>query len=338
MGGDPAGAVSYQKPDVARPLPVAGQSVTACVRRGEKTGERGKCLTCKGDKYTDLFACSLHGTCHRDSLNVPGVRACRSCPDRQSGAVPPALDDARPTLLPRRNLLFHMHPVAGSNWRWHAEQLRKRLPLFDGKVVVAVTTGPTLDSPEEVSGELGDRSGVEIIPVPNAPKLREVATFLPLFERLTADPNEVTLYGQSKGVTYRNNPTVRRWAGVLWEVCCDHWPHALDLLRKHPVVGPFLYPGRAWPEHSMSEWHFSGSWFWFRNADLLGRPGWRRIDRFSHGIEPYPSLHFTLDRAGELFHRVGVAGLDLYSPDHWRAVIEPALLRWRQARLAEAVT
>jgi hypothetical protein len=227
----------------------------------------------------------------------------------------------------RRNLLFHLHPVPG-RWGWHAEQLRGRAGLFDSRRLVAVNVGPGLDPPAAVRAAL---PGFEVIEVPNNPSLREVATFLPLFEGLLADydPASVTLYAQSKGVTRKAHETGPRWAEVLYDLYCDHWPLVAESLASRPLAGAFLKAGRGWRE-SASLWHYSSSWFWFRTDALFALPDWRRIDRFWSGIEPYPSLHFPYSAAGCVFHPGLVPSLDLYSWDYWRRAVETDLGQWRK--------
>lgn len=228
----------------------------------------------------------------------------------------------------KRNLLFHMHSAPGA-WQWHAEQIRRRLPLFTGRRIIAVTTGGGLDDPAKIREAL---PGCEVLEVPNNPTLREVATFEPLFG-LLAGTDGVTLYAQSKGATRKPPETGRRWAEVLYETCCDYWPWVEQVLRWHPLAGTFLKIGTGWKaEQSRSDWHYSGSWFWFRNADLYAKE-WRKIDQFNHGIEPYPSLHFGDHEAGCLFYRGDVAKLNLYDWSFWAKTVEPELTTWQRNHL-----
>lgn len=246
--------------------------------------------------------------------------------------LPPAL---------RRNLLFHLYPIRGK-WHWHADRLRKVAPLFNGRKLVAVATSDHCDPWEAVADAL---PGFEVLAVRNDPSLREVATFEPLFGSMTPAPDEVTLYAQGKGVTHDFDPVFMRWTEILYETLCDHWPAVEDVLRRYPLAGSFLKVGRGWADfESLSEWHYSGSWFWFRNRELLSKPDWRRIDRFWSGIEPYPSLHFGAEEAGVVFFRGKVPTLQFYPtrqpqpfPTGQRflsEVVEPQYAAWRKANEA----
>jgi hypothetical protein len=236
----------------------------------------------------------------------------------------------------RRNLLFHLYPLRG-RWHRHAERLRRYAPLFNGRRLVAVAESSHADPVEAVRDAL---PGYDVLAVPNDPALREVATFDVLFGSLTPAPDEVTLYAQGKGVTYGFDPVMTRWAELLWETHAEYWPVVEDLLRRFPVAGSFLKVGHGWPAYeSSSDWHYSGSWFWFRNWELLGRPDSRRIDRVWSGIEPYPSLHYRPHEAGVIFFRGKVPTLQFY-PEPSRPhptgkrflaeVVEPEFARWQQ--------
>ena len=292
-----------------------------CANLGEalNTNEQTKagCKTC-GDK---LRSCAIHDKC-RTEIDRDEIYCCASCPDHELADEPQTF-----TTDPIRNLLYHMMPIPG-RWQRHAAMLKERLYLFNGRKIMAVVTDPgKLDDPRLVTQMLPE---FEIIEVPNNPFRREVGTFERLFSNLAASPNEVTLYAQSKGIT-RGGQT-DRWADVLYETMIDYWPHALKLLNRHPIVGSFLKTGRGWTDaESASQWHFSGSWFWFRNADLFAK-NWRRIDQFYSGIEAYPSLHFNLNEVGNLFYRGTVEGTNLYDGQFWRKTIEPALAIWKQRR------
>jgi hypothetical protein len=147
-----------------------------------------------------------------------------------------------------------------------------------------------LDPPESVEAAFAGAAGVEFVRVPNDPNLREVASFLPLFEPLAAayKPGDVALWAHAKGTTRHPGHVAGRWAEVMAESLLDYWPAVADVLAEKPLAGSFLKYGPGWrPTDSRSDWHYSGSWFWFRCADLFGKPDWRRIDQFWSGIEPF---------------------------------------------------
>ena len=279
--------------------------------------------------------------------------AIRRAEERQPPPPP-----APPPFAGRRHLLYHLLPVAGNGrWQWNVEFLLPRLPLFDGVRLVAVMTEAgipyrhrpggvvpdphrvplVLDPPGEVEAAFAGHR-VEFVRVPNDPSLREVASFLPLFDRLAAayTPGDAALWAHAKGTTRHAGHVAGRWAEVMAESLLDYWPAVERVLAAKPVAGTFLKYGPGWkPTDSRSDWHYSGSWFWFRCADLFGKEDWRRIDQFWSGIEPYPSQHYHHSEAGLLFHEGKVPALNLYSDRYWKVVVEPAWARWKAEHAAD---
>ncbi len=314
----------HQRPEFRRLWD--GLPILDCAHLQPATGELVACAACGGARQVDVLGCAVHGRCTGRQI-VTGLACCTGCPEWTS---PLAIPDP-PSV---RHLLYHVCPFPGNGvWQRNVDAMLPRLGLFNGRRVVAIATGAGLDPASTVRERFGD--GVaEFVEIPNDPKLREVATFAALLSRIQSDdPREVTLYAHAKGVTRPDSSPCHRWAEVLAEVCLDYWPHVARALKSFPVVGPFKKVGKGWAE-STSAWHYSGSWYWFRNRDLFGRD-WRRIDKFWSGIEAYPSLHFRADEAGCLFHEGPVSQLNLYSQAYWHDVVEPAYAAWRAEHAAD---
>lgn len=293
----------------------------ACRHRGEPTGRLVPCGTCPGGVKLKVFACDIHGECTTERA-AHGCGCCAHCTDY----APPV--DA-PEAGATRHLLYHLYPVKGDRWLWNLQQMARRQELFDGRKIIAVA----VDHRTVNMGEVRQWAPWfdEYIEVPNNPELREVATFEPLFSRVAefVGPGDVTLWAHGKGVTRERHPTSLRWAETMLEVNLDHWPKVQAALQCYPVAGAFQRTGKGWTE-SASTWHYSGSYFWFRNRDLFSKPDWNRIDPFIGGIESYPSLHFPQARAANLFHAFTVGGDGLYRESYWRDKVEPELALWRR--------
>lgn len=237
-----------------------------------------------------------------------------------------------------KHLLYHVFPVTGNGiWQWNVAELKKRLPLFDGKRVCAIVTQktrplfmqrtnsqvqrdfvrvPLITDPAEMVIEELKSHGFEFIVKENDPNLGEVNTFEELFSRVQdyRRPDDCTLYAHARSVTRTKYFPTFRHTELLYETMLDYWPLVEEELQMHPTVGSFLIFGEGWPADSESQWHYSGSWFWFKNTYLFNQPDWKRIDNFWSGIESYPSLHFTESEASTVFLE-GDLSLQMYMPD-----------------------
>lgn len=246
---------------------------------------------------------------------------------------------ATPTRFPpitTRHLLYHVYPVAGNGmWQANVSQLLRRIDLFNGRRIVAVVTDARTDSADSVRAMLADQVD-EVIVLSNDPGLREVQTFLPLWERVaTTEPGHATFYGHAKAVT-QGIGVPWRWTLALYELCLDYWPVVEHALQEKPLAGPFLRDGHNFdPAHTAGRWMYFGSFWWFRNAPLFGQADWRHIDRVWFGIEPYNALHFAWEQAACIFHQGTAPGMDPYEARYFQQRIVPDLKRFRREHAHE---
>lgn len=284
-------------------LPVLLFSAQPCVHLGEALPNQ----TC-GCKEK-LRACDIHGICTTGHARPPH-HCCESCPDFRT------TDD--PTDTDRRHLLYYVYPVAGvpgnALWKRNLDQLKRRLSLFNGRRVIAISTGSQrhkLDTPESVVEYFG-KDSADFLFVPHAKKLGEVTAFVPLWERVKqfTSPHDFTFYGHSKGVTKPVNAgiSVHRWADLMYAANLDRWSEVREELRTHPITGAFRKLGRCFG--GRANWHYTGTFYWCRNADVFSR-NWRNIWQNYGGTELWPGTMW--DYASSGCHFYDGIGFSMYS-------------------------
>lgn len=220
-----------------------------------------------------------------------------------------------------RNLIYHCLPYV-DRWQRCLDKLKSRLHLFNGCRTVAISTGANLVPAEEVREYLGNE--VDYLEFQNDQNLREVVSFVPLLETVeTLDPNQITFYAHTKGVTHQPGSICWRWGDVMWDTCTREIP---DLI-SHAFAGAFRCFGmfNTWGNH---RWHYSGTFYWFRNAFLFAR-NWRRVDQMFFGAESYPASHFRPEECQCLF--MDHCG-SLYDEWYWRQTVEPEYEKWKSSR------
>ena len=334
-------------PSAARHAP---RLALPCRHLGAPTGESLPCQACGGGKaQVAVRACAVHGECVAEAKLVKReggryLTHCR-CPQYEAPLPKaPIAPLARPIV---RNLLAHVWPRRGSKWRLRVEELLKRVDLFNGRRIVAVATDETTEGASAVRAMFGGLAD-EVFEVRNEPNLREVATFLPLYERVQSlNPAHVTFYWQSKGTSPHAPATgdrwenaVEAWIDVIHQTSLDFWPTVEALLERYPVVSALKKIGRGWGrEQTRAEWFPNGSICWFRNRDLFSRPDWRRIDYFRDGIEPYLALHFAAEEAAAIFHEDAVDRKNNWPYDwpYWERLL-PKFEEWKVAQRSLALT
>ncbi|MGH8277409.1 MAG: glycosyltransferase family 2 protein, partial [Steroidobacteraceae bacterium] len=247
---------------------------------------------------------------------------------------PDAVAERRADAGSIRHLIYHLYPVNDA-WRWNIGQMRQRMSLFNGRRIVAAALGPGTATAAEVRDELEDLD-VEVLEITNDAVLREMASYPMLLERLAGctSPMDCHYYGHAKGVTSEGlYDGVRLWTTSMYEALLDHWPAVARELKTHCCVGIWR---RHWAHSpgSTSQWHYSGSHRWVRNADLYSRD-WRTIDRNWVGSESHPGRLFTVPESCGLYGSFSTQDLGLYQLSEWKRRASAERAAWVAEHLAD---
>lgn len=245
-------------------------------------------------------------------------------PDALSPIMPAALES------PVRHLTFHLWPVSHFGaWQWNCDQLLAHAELFNGRRIVAIARSAEADLPDAVMDYLRDFT-TEFIVVDNNSKLREVATWIPMLRRLEAYQSDLDVTFSAHGKCVRHNIAVDedgsnifRWTKAMYDTCL-HWGVVRPLLETHGTVGSFRRFGTAAPG-SWGPWHYSGTFFWWRNKYAFQRD-WKTLPQRFYGTEAWPGLIFRPEESAVIFSdHTG----DLYKSETWQPLI-PKLTQWRE--------
>lgn len=243
----------------------------------------------------------------------------------------------------KRHLIYHVTPIG--NWLWNIEQLSKRIHIFNGCKFIAVAqgllkNGEKLMPLSEVKKFLPE--GCYSFPVENNIEIRETASLLPLLEQLhdgATQDNDITFYAHTKGTSRQSDPfnlkeAIRLWTEIMYGQLLDNVEGVESYLAKAPCVGCFKRYGRFGHFPSASTWHYSGTFFWFRNRDLFAR-NWREVPRMRYGAEGYLSTLFGPAESSCIF---GEGVTNLYDLNYLRRVmaVRDGNIRSLQKRLGKA--
>ncbi len=226
---------------------------------------------------------------------------------------PPIKIPSRWTAEPTRHMIYHIWPTKRSEcWRWNVEQLRRRIELFNGVRVVGIAVDSDTVTADEVKAAF---AGVRIdhwVIVSNDRKIGEGATFHKMMELLPRGVNDITWYGHAKGTKYESTVVaipvpgavgssglVPRWTELLYRSTLDHYSEVRKSLESFPITGSMKRYG-DFNKPETWRWHYSGTFFWFRNADTFARPQWRKLISFYGAVECWPSCVFKAAEGGVL--------------------------------------
>jgi hypothetical protein len=216
----------------------------------------------------------------------------------------------------KRNLIYHLTPVG--NWYQNIRYLRPHLKQFDGIRIVAVAQGPGLLPLEAFEKEIGFFDIV--LKVENDPELRETITLPLLLQqlRIKAEKGSITFYGHTKGVSYARHTAVDLWTQNSYRKNLEDPAKVESTLKKFPIAGCYKRYGR-FSNLKHGDWHYSGTFFWFRNDDLFLRSWKKAIFPHRYGAEAFLGCLYTKHEAACLFaDRCG----NPYSLEYQKSLLE----------------
>lgn len=222
--------------------------------------------------------------------------------------------------------MYHVWPVHGETWRWNLDQLKKRIDLFNGRRIMGIVHDDASAPPEEVQ-EFVEGHGFEFIVARNDER-GEALTFPLMLKALASDdPDEVTFYAHAKGVKYEPEipPAVKRWAEVQYRTNLDDWLTISEHLQRSAMTGCFKRLGRFSAHRDITDWHYSGTYFWMRNATVFTGK-YPDVPQFYWGVEAWPGLLFRKEEtACVLFDNVTE---NPYYDDFWKDTGNAEFRRW----------
>jgi len=227
-----------------------------------------------------------------------------------------------------RNLIVHCYPRKSGKWRRTLRHLERAWGQFTGRKIITIAHDECCSAPAEVAREWP--ADCEIIIKPNDRPLQEVASFVPMLERVESrDPDEFTTYVHCKGATQPDGHASHLWCDGMAAANLDY-PQLLECLfaSGKNIVGAFRSHG-LWSFPGYHNWHYAGTWFTFRNSRIFGELDWRNINQDFMGVEAWPGI-VPVEESGCLFYD-NANTAHLYNLDFWRDNITLSLKHWRKS-------
>ncbi len=259
----------------------------------------------------------------RNAASAPPMAAAAAA----SPAAAPA--SARPP-VDRLNLIYHVYPARANDiWLRNVQQLRRRLPLFNGRMIVAIATGPQLVHPDEVQATF-NWPGVEYLLVPNDAEVGEVASFPRLLAAIRSkDPQEATFYAHTKGASNTRDDAwaIACWRNAMYAGLLDDPQRVREALTRFAAVGACktLHPHMlAFPSRiPWGHWHFAGTFFWFRHDRIFRDFRWPFVPHDRWGVEAWLGGFLSADETVSLIQPWGETDYTRngYEPGVWEAYL-----------------
>jgi hypothetical protein len=277
----------------------------------------------------DIRKCSVCGCgCGADVTFMNKLAmATEQCPHpdgaKWTTVSPPAVVVPPFTAPLTRHLAYHVYPRKWHPWLWNVEQLLKRMPLFNGRRIIAIVTDSDTETAETVMQQFAGWE-CEFILQPNNRVTGEAATFEQTLAQLeSTNPNEVIFRAHAKQGTHGNKKArepwdgsiVQRWTQAMYEALLDDWPAVEAQLAEKAFTGAFRKHGKL--GRTTAKWFYSGSFWWARSAAVFARDWRSAITKNFLTAEAFPGQLVSLEESDcVLADDCG----NLYSAEYWKAL------------------
>lgn len=181
--------------------------------------------------------------------------------------------------LTKRHLIFHCFPKRGADWRAACLSTFRYRSVFNGRIIVSVTTGPDCDeSAVVVDWFLQFGPQAEVTLVENVPSMGINTTFRNQLRVIQHEPG-IVYKSHTKGISHSPEPLIDLWRDNLMKGCLaniadvnrkfrdgykTYATFKSDSMSGASVMGQINGPVRtAWPG-----WHVPGACFWFAPQDI----------------------------------------------------------------------
>ena len=169
----------------------------------------------------------------------------------------------------RRSMIFHCYPHHDRDWRDVCMSTFRFRDVFDGRVLVSITTGRGCDDPQTVADWFQQFTPVEINVVLNAPSLGINTTFREQVKAIRGESG-IVYKAHTKGISHEKNDPHRQWRDNMSHGCLEDVGQVEQKFREgfksfatYRTVSAdgcrvVNHTEKRWPG-----WHYPGAFFWF---------------------------------------------------------------------------
>jgi len=191
----------------------------------------------------------------------------------------------------KRHLLYSIYPRKDNpEWILNILELKLYAQVFDECVFLLREDDTTVDDIDfiyKVLEPFGD--DFSCFSIKNDKTLGETHGFIgALGEILHHNPNDITFYAHTKGVTHKPGPrldAIRQWRQQMYAANLHNMMRTELALSTYVSTGAFRMIG-GWPQFPNSSWCYAGNFWWVNNAKLLEK-NWDTIGNDNYAVEGY---------------------------------------------------
>jgi hypothetical protein len=219
----------------------------------------------------------------------------------------------------KKNLIYFCYfknSIVSEYTQYNLALLKNYIHIFDGEKIVKISVD-NLDIDNSHLISLFDGFDVEL--VKNHSENRESEYFIELISQIS-DKNSITFYAHNKGGTSDNyhDDSIKHWLHSMYffnlesnylteiESTLGIEKDFSGILRKEINCRPWV----------ISDWHYSGTFFWFNTNRILNNSNITNFKKGRYGVEAFPGKMVELSRSHCTFNSAA-SNFDTYAIHNW---------------------
>jgi hypothetical protein len=222
----------------------------------------------------------------------------------------------------KRNLIYHCYFKDGEINEFsqlNLMLLSRYIYLFNGEIIINIAVDD-LDSDHSKITSLFTNLNYRI--VKNEPENRESEYFIDSIKGIK-NKNSLTFFAHNKGGSIHELKNIQK----LWTFCLyffnlepNYFIRSQDELMNDKVFSGILRITTPCPPSVTSNWHYSGSFFWFNTEKLLNIDGWDNLTKSRFAVERFPGsiVDVSLSHSGFVSENFN---FNSYSHQFWNLAI-----------------
>ncbi len=209
--------------------------------------------------------------------------------------------------------------------------LKRYLPIFDGQKIIKIAVDDIEKDNSHLMQIFSDTSGCDIQIVKNNPETGEGETFIDSMKELKKEES-LTFYGHAKGVSVNYDESDKFQVHKMWMFSMYFFNLEPEFLKEinYQLNNGKSFSGILRKEVScapwvVTDWHYSGTFYWFNTLDVLNTNGWDTIEKNRFTPESFPGYVVPLERSH--YNLLSLPyNFDTYHHNFWQSLIEPNVL------------
>lgn len=222
----------------------------------------------------------------------------------------------------KRNLIYHCYfkdSKVNEFTQLNLMLLSRYINIFNGEIIINISVDD-LDIDNSHLIDIFKNYNYKI--VKNNPDTRESENFIESIKEIK-NKDSLTFFAHNKGASDHPLKNIQK----VWTFCLyyfnlepNYFLRSQDELMGDKIFSGILRITSPCPPSVSSDWHYSGTFFWFNTSKLKSVEGWDNFTKGRFSTESYPGKIVDVTKSHSCFISENF-NFNSYSPHFWNKVL-----------------